>query len=394
LKLNIRGDRAMVYLDNAATSYPKPEEVYTAVDECMRKYCANPGRGGHSMSLTSARAVLDVRETLCDFFNIPNPLRLCFTKNATEALNIAIKSSLSQNDHVITTSMEHNSVIRPLKELEKSRKIELTILGGDNKYGSLNPNHFEEAIKENTKLIVCTLSSNVNGVIMPVKEIGKIARRGNIIFLVDGSQGAGSVNIDVIDMNIDMLAFPGHKGLLGPQGTGGLYIKEDISVKPLIEGGTGSHSSKLTQPCTLPDSLESGTINTPGIIGLGAGVKYIKKIGIENIRSHKYSLVKALMEGVRECKGIEIYNIDDYEKNSGIVALNIGDINSNQISYELDNDYFIATRAGLHCSPLAHKKLGTMERGIVRLSVGAFNTIEEIEYTIKALKNISKYYCS
>lgn len=379
----------MIYLDNAATSYPKPEEVYTAIDKCLREYCANPGRGGHKMSLASARAVMEVREEISEFFNIENPLRICFTKNATEALNIAIKSFISTGDHVVTTCMEHNSVIRPLKELEKDKGIELTILEGSDSHGVLTAEDFRKAIKDNTKLFISTLSSNVNGVIMPIKEIGDVAKENNIIFLLDASQGAGTIKIDVKEMNIDLLAFPGHKGLLGPQGTGGLYVREGLIAKPLMEGGTGSNSFKLIQPEGMPDNLESGTLNTPGIIGLGAGLKFIKKVGIDYIRSHKKSLVKNLIEGVKNIKGVKLYSSDDIENNSGIVAINIGNINSNQVSYELDTIYNIATRGGLHCSPLAHKRLGTLNQGIVRLSVSLFNTEEEIKYTLNALKRIA-----
>ncbi|HHW32395.1 MAG TPA: aminotransferase class V-fold PLP-dependent enzyme [Clostridiaceae bacterium] len=380
----------MVYLDNAATSFPKPEEVYTAIDKCLREFCANPGRGGHRMALASARAVMEAREEISQFFNIDDPLRICFTKNATEALNIAIKSFLSAGDHVITTCMEHNSVIRPLKGLEKDKGIELTILEEDDPYGLISPEAFRKAIKENTKLIISTLSSNVNGIIMPVKEIGRIAREHNIVFLLDASQGAGTIGIDVKEMNIDLLAFPGHKGLLGPQGTGGLYVRQGLSVKTLLEGGTGSSSIKLIQPQDMPDYLESGTLNTPGIIGLGAGIRFIRRLGIDYIRSHKNNLVKNLVNGIKDIKGIKLYSSDDYENNSGIVALNIGNVNSNQVSYELDKNFDIATRGGLHCSPLAHKKLATLEQGIVRLSVGVFNTVEEIKYTINALKRISE----
>ncbi|MCX8130014.1 MAG: aminotransferase class V-fold PLP-dependent enzyme [Clostridia bacterium] len=379
----------MIYLDNAATSYPKPNRVYEEIDRCMREYCANPGRGGHAMSIASGKAVLEAREVICKFFSIKNPMQLCFTKNATESLNIAIKSCLRENIHVITTSMEHNSVIRPLKTLEKENGAEITIVKGD-EYGEIDPDEVKKNIRKNTKLIALTLSSNVNGIVMPVKEIGKIARENEIIFLVDASQGAGVFNIDVEDMNIDMLAFPGHKGLLGPQGTGGLYAREGLDLKPIMQGGTGSNSENIFQPEIMPDLLESGTLNTPGIVGLGYGVDFISSFGLDNLKKYKYMLVNRFFEGLRDIRRIRIYSKNDMEKNSGIVAVNFDDIDSSEISYALDKVYGIATRPGLHCAPLAHQTLGTVNSGIVRFSVGCFNTIEEIDITLEALREISQ----
>ncbi|MCX7923445.1 MAG: aminotransferase class V-fold PLP-dependent enzyme [Clostridia bacterium] len=377
----------MIYLDNAATSYPKPEKVYSEINRCMREYCANPGRGGHSMSIASGSAVLEVREIIGAFFNFANPMQLCFTKNATEALNVAIKGLLESGDHVITTSMEHNSVLRPLKTLERDSGIELTILHG-NDYGEIAPEDVKKSIKKNTKLIACTLSSNVNGIVMPVKELGKLARESGIIFLVDASQGAGSIKIDVNEMNIDVLAFPGHKGLLGPQGIGGLYVGDDVKLKPIMQGGTGSSSENLYQPEVMPDILESGTLNTPGIVGLGCGIGFINSFGIDSLKVYKYELIKRLHEGLSEMKQIKLYSKNDIKNNSGIVALNVDGVDSTEVSYVLDKAYGIATRAGLHCAPLAHERLGTLKTGIVRLSVGCFNTLEEIDLTIKAFNEI------
>lgn len=378
----------MIYLDNAATSYPKPEKVYAEMDRCLREYCANPGRGGHSMSIASGRAVLEARERISTFFNISDPLQLCFTKNATESLNIAIKGILKKGDHVITSCMEHNSVMRPLKTLERDLSIEVSITGGD-EFGQIDPQDVKKLIKENTRLIVFTLSSNVNGVIMPVGEIGKIARENGIIFLLDASQGAGSICIDVEAMNIDLMAFPGHKGLLGPQGTGGLYVSKNIHLDTLLEGGTGSHSEHLYQPEMMPDMLESGTLNTPGIVGLGHGIEFIESYGIEKLEKYKFSLVKRLHEGIEELGGVRLYSLCKMENNSGIVAMNFENTDSTEISYVLDRAYGIATRAGLHCSPSAHGILGTMQTGVVRFSVSPFNTQAEIDMTLEALKEIS-----
>jgi len=385
------GKLLMIYLDNAATSYPKPDAVYYEMEICMREYCANPGRGGHQMSIISGKAVLEAREEICNFFNIRDPMRLCFTKNATEALNIAIKGFLKPGDHVITTSMEHNSVIRPLKTMERDAGIELTIVGG-NMFGEIAVEDIERAIKSNTRLIACIMASNVNGTVTPVKEIGSIAAEKGIAFLVDASQGAGHIKIDVDEMNIDMLAFPGHKGLLGPQGTGGLYVRQGLKINPLFQGGTGSSSENLYQPEMMPDVLESGTLNTPGIVGLSCGVKFINSLGLENLAIYKHMLVKRLLDGMKEIRGIKIYSLDDFHRNSGIAAVNFEGIDSAEVSCELDKNYNIATRAGLHCAPLAHKTLGTHSMGAVRFSVGCFNTIDEIDYALEAMRRLSRKY--
>jgi len=378
----------MIYLDNAATSYPKPETVYKEVERCMRDYCANPGRGGHKMSIISGRAVMSAREVVSSFFNIKNPLQLCFMKNATEALNTAIKGYVSEKMHVVTTSMEHNAVARPLNVLKRDGVIELTIVEA-NPYGEIDPEIIRKSIRKNTGLIVCTFSSNVNGTILPVKEIGRIASEHGIAFLVDAAQGAGDAEIDVEKMHIDMMAFPGHKGLLGPQGTGGLYVSERIKLRPLMEGGTGSNSEYIYQPEFMPDKLESGTLNTPGIIGLKNGVEFINNAGKTNLRLYKEYLYKRLYDGTRGIRGIKIYSLGDEKKNSGILALNIEGLDSTQVSEILDKDYDIATRAGLHCAPLAHRTLGTLKTGVVRLSPGPFNTAFQIDRTIEALERIA-----
>ncbi len=378
----------MIYLDNAATSFPKPDKVYQEMLKCMKEYCANSGRGGHELSIRSGRAVMEAREIIANFFNIKNPMRLIFTKNATEALNIAIKGVLKEGDHVITTSMEHNSVIRPLKTLEKDIGVELTIIQG-NEFGEINAEEIKKNIKSNTRMIVCTLSSNVNGIIMPIKEIGGIARKSNIIFLVDASQGAGTLEVDVEYNNIDMLAFPGHKSLLGPQGTGGLYVAEGLEIKSILQGGTGSSSENLFQPEILPDALESGTLNTPGIVGLGQGVGFINSFGLLNIKSYKSLLVKQIYDGLSHINEVIIYSKKESSNNSGIIAFNFKEIESTEVSYVLDKAYGIASRAGLHCSPMAHKTIGTLKGGVVRLSVGCFNTKSEIDMLLNALKEIS-----
>ncbi|HEY9061158.1 MAG TPA: aminotransferase class V-fold PLP-dependent enzyme [Pseudobacteroides sp.] len=378
----------MIYLDNAATSFKKPEAVYEEVMKCMREYGANPGRGGHSLSIRASMEIMKVREKLGWFFNIKDPMRICFTKNATEALNIGISGYLKEGDHVITTSMEHNSVIRPLNTLKRDRKVEFDVIDC-NQFGEIDLDDIKKAIKPNTKLLVSTLSSNVNGIIMPVKEMGSLASESGIYFLLDASQGAGSIRIDVEEMHIDMMAFPGHKGLLGPQGTGGIYIRDGLKLSPIIFGGTGSHSEIVFQPEMLPDNMESGTLNTPGIIGLGAGIGYIEEAGIDNIKARKHELVKTLHEGAEEIGCVKIYSKNDPKSNSGIVAMNFNGIDSTEVSYVLDKVYNIATRAGLHCSLMAHQTLGTVKSGIVRFSPGPFNTLDEIDITLNALREIS-----
>lgn len=381
----------MIYLDNAATSFPKPECVYEGIDKCLREYCANPGRGGHAMSVKAGLAVVDARETICGLFGIHDSMRLCFTKNATEALNLAIKGVVTQGCGVITTAMEHNSVMRPLRTLEKAMGIELTVVNG-NELGEVDPDSIKKEIKSNTVLIICTLSSNVNGVIMPIREIGRVAREAGVYFLLDASQGAGSIEIDVEKDFIDMMAFPGHKGLMGPQGTGCLYVRDGIPIRPLMEGGTGSNSEYQYQPEIMPDLLESGTLNTPGIVGLGQGARYVSEVGVRNIRVYKHSLIELLYDGLKDIKGMTFYSVPDIKRNSGILAVNLAGLDSTELSYILDHEYGIATRAGLHCAPSAHSILGTLTRGIVRLSVGYMNSRDDILETVKAMQEVSVKY--
>ncbi|HOQ06742.1 MAG TPA: aminotransferase class V-fold PLP-dependent enzyme [Clostridiales bacterium] len=378
----------MIYLDNAATSFPKPSCVCREMDRCMREYCANPGRGGHALSLRAGMAVNRARDTVCRLFNIRDPMRLAFTKNATEALNIAIKGLVYPGCHVITTPMEHNAVMRPLRTLERDMGIEISVVKG-NDFGEIDPFDIRREIKKNTVLIVSTLSSNVNGIIMPVAEIGRTAREYGIPFLVDASQGAGSLPVDVEAWRIDMLAFPGHKGLMGPQGTGGLFVREGIRLRTLMEGGTGSNSEYVYQPEIMPDMLESGTLNTPGIVGLGAGADYVLKIGTGTIHEYKSRLTRLLADGLAQIPGVRLYSFADGDRNSGIVAMNLADMDPAKLSFILDKDFGICTRAGLHCSPAAHVMLGTSGRGSVRFSVGCFNTENDVIYAVEAVERIA-----
>ena len=377
----------MIYLDNAATTFPKPDVVYDAVMDCMKNYCANPGRAGHKLSLRAGREIYDTRENLAKLFNIDNPMNIIFTSNATESLNLAIKGLLKTGDHVITTSMEHNSVIRPIMALEKIG-VENTIVDC-NEEGFLDINDLEKAIKPNTKLIVTTHASNVFGTLIDIKEVGLVAKKNNITYLVDASQTAGVYDIDVKNMNIDILATAGHKSLLGPQGVGILYIKEGIDLDTLKEGGTGSQSEYLFQPQMLPDKYESGTHNTPAIAGLNAGVKYILD-NMDNIRRKEEELCEYMLNRLDEIKDIRIYGTKDIKKRVPVISINIGDIDSGEITFTLDSEYDIATRSGLHCSSLAHKTVGTIKQGTVRFSIGYFNTKDDIDRVIDALKKIEK----
>ena len=377
----------MIYLDNAATTFPKPDVVYDAVMDCMKNYCANPGRAGHRLSLRAGREIYDTRENLAKLFNIDNPMNIIFTSNATESLNLAIKGLLKTGDHVITTSMEHNSVIRPIMALEKIG-VENTIVDC-NEEGFLDINDLEKAIKPNTKLIVTTHASNVFGTLIDIKEVGLVAKKNNITYLVDASQTAGVYDIDVKNMNIDILATAGHKSLLGPQGVGILYIKEGIDLDTLKEGGTGSQSEYLFQPQMLPDKYESGTHNTPAIAGLNAGVKYILD-NIDTIRRKEEELCEYMLSRLDEIKDIKIYGTKDIKKRVPVISINIGDIDSVEVTFILDSEYDIATRSGLHCSPLAHKTVGTIKQGPISFSIGYFNTKDDIDMVIDTLKNIEK----
>ncbi|MBC2576670.1 aminotransferase class V-fold PLP-dependent enzyme [Peptostreptococcus canis] len=378
----------MIYLDNAATTFPKPESVYNAMDYCSRNYCANPGRSGHKMAMESARTVEETRDIIARLFNIKNPMEVVYTFNATDSLNLAIKGFLNSGDHVITTTMEHNSVLRPIMELEKNG-VEHTFVQA-NSEGKINPSDIENSIRENTKLIVTTHASNVTGTLVDIDSIGKIAKKHNVKYLVDASQSAGVYSIDVQKNNIDMLAMPGHKGLLGPQGTGILYVTDIIRLKSQREGGTGSKSEEITQPDLYPDKYESGTHNTPGIAGLGAGIKFILNTGIDNIRKHEEELTQYMIDRLSEIPKLKLYGPKSSKERSAVILINIDDLDSGEVTFRLDSEFDIATRSGIHCAPLAHKTIGTINQGGVRFSLGYFNTKDDIDKAIEALKIIAK----
>ncbi len=378
-----------VYLDNAATSYPKPPEVISNINRYFTDIGTSPGRGGYRMGLEAGRELLKGREAVANFFNCPDPANIIFTMNITYAINFVLKGVLKKGDHVISSSMEHNSVARPLESLKKSGVINYTVVKASID-GIIDPDDIRKSITPQTRMIVLNHASNVFGTIQPAKEIGKIAREHGLLFLLDTAQTAGSIPIDMDKLNINFLAFTGHKGLFGPPGIGGLCINNDSIdlIEPHILGGTGSQSHLLQQPSSLPDKLESGTPNTPGIMGLTAGIDFINNIGIEQIKKHEQNLLRIFVEGMAELKEVELYCIKDLSNMTPCVSLNVKGLDGGQLSFLLDQSYGIMTRSGLHCAPWAHKTIGTFPQGTVRFSFGWFNTIEEIEYTINAIKEI------
>ena len=380
----------IIYFDNAATSWPKPPEIIAAMQNYMQNIGGSPGRSGHRLSIEAARIVFDTRDKLAQLFNIPDALRIVLTKNATESLNIAIFGFLKPGDHAITSSMEHNSVMRPLRALE-AKGVEITVIPC-NQEGLIDPAQIAAAIQKNTKAIFITHASNVTGTVLPVSEIGRIARDYGLTLCVDAAQTAGSYPIDVLDMNIDLLAFTGHKSLLGPSGTGGLYIREGVekNIEPLCVGGTGSRSEMETQPDFMPDRYEAGTPNTAGIAGLQVGVEYVLSKGIGEIKSKEENLTKMFIEGIKNLPGIILYGQTSVERRIPVVSFNIARMDPAAVALELDERFKIMSRSGLQCAPAAHKTIGTFPAGTVRFSFSYFNTREQIIQSIEALEQISK----
>lgn len=376
----------MIYLDNAATSWPKPQVVYDAVNDCLTTAGANPGRGGHAMARKAGRIIADAREEAAALFGIRESTQVIFTHNATAAINMALFGLVKPGWRMVTTAIEHNAVARPLRKLETMGAV-LTVIGCD-RQGRLNMTEFQAALQNGADLVVVGHASNVTGAIMPLGEIGRLARQAGAIFAVDAAQTAGVEVIDVEDMNIDLLAFPGHKSLFGLQGTGGLYIRPGLAVEPRCFGGTGSMSESDWQPDFLPDMLESGTPNTPGLAGLGAGIAYIRKIGLDTIRTREKQMTEALVEGLAEIPGVTIYGPGRTEERTAVICFTAGDADCGMVAHLLDRDYGIACRSGLHCAPWAHRVLGTLQTGAVRLSPGYFTTMAEVETTIGAIAGI------
>lgn len=377
----------MIYLDNAATTMHKPKEVIDAV-VCAMSSMGNAGRGANEASLSASRIIYDTREKLCRFFHGENPRQIVFTNNSTESLNIAIKGLLNPGDHVITTMLEHNSVLRPLYEM-KEKGVELTIIESD-KNGRFRLEDMEAAIRPNTKMIVCTNGSNLTGNYVPLKPVGELAKKHDILFVVDASQTAGVFPIDVQDMMIDVLCFTGHKGLLGPQGTGGMYVKEGIKIRPLKTGGSGVQTYSKTHPAEMPTALEAGTLNGHGIAGLHAAMSYLEETGVDYIRAREQELMWRFYEGVKDIPEITIYGDFSTKERCAIVTLNIGEYDSSEVSDALLTEYSISTRPGGHCAPLMHEALGTVEQGAVRFSFSHYNTEEEVDTAIEAVRELAK----
>jgi cysteine desulfurase family protein len=379
----------MIYLDYAATSWPKPKEVFQAMSDYLEFAGGNPGRSGHRLSISAARVIYDTREAIAELFHVPDPMRIVFTHNVTHALNLALYGFLSLGDHVVTTSMEHNSVMRPLRALEKDG-VKLTVVGcgGD---GCLDLEAMRQAISPRTRLVVMTHASNVIGTLMPVKEVADLAHGVGALLLVDAAQTAGVIPIDLPALGIDLLAFTGHKGLHGPTGTGGLVLGERVNIselKPLVRGGTGSKSEFEEQPDMLPDKYESGTANGVGLAGLGAGVHWVLSQGIEGISEHEAQLKDELVSGLMNISGIRVYGPTDHSQMTAVISCRVQGKRVSDIGLALDEDYGILCRVGLHCAPSAHRTIGTFPEGTIRLALGPSTSQDDIRAVVTAFGKI------
>ncbi len=379
-----------IFLDNGATSYPKPEEVYTFMDQFYRKFGVNPGRSGYDLCLETGELVEETRKMLTELFNGKDPNRLCFAYNSTDALNLIINGILKKGDHAITTTIEHNSVLRPLYHLYKFNGVDVDYIPFDSQ-GFVDPDDFPKKFKKNTRLVIVNHASNVIGTIQPIKEIGKYCRERGIPFAIDASQSVGKIPVDLEEMNVDVVAFTGHKSLLGPTGIGGLYVREGIEIRHTRAGGTGVRSAVRTHLYEYPYRLEYGTLNTLGVAGLHAGLKWIQKKGMENIHEQEMKLTKMLRDGLKDMGGVILYCQDDLQDHIGIFLFNIDGFEALNTGTMLDVDYNIACRTGLHCAPLVHEQLGTDKiHGAVRFGIGPFNTEKHIKTAIEAVKEIAQ----
>ena len=376
-----------IYLDNAATTFPKPETVYSAMDRVLRETGVSPNRGGYRQSLDASRILFETRESLAELFNVPDSSRFIITHSATESLNLAVKGLLIPGDHVVTTTMEHNSLARPLHEVSNNG-VNLTWVSGDEN-GYVSIESILKAVTPHTRLVAMTHCSNVTGALNPAAELGSILKERGVIFLLDASQSAGSVPIDIPAMNVDLFAAPGHKGIYGPQGTGFLYIADDIQLKPLMVGGTGGGSTELTPPDDLPERFESGTHNIAGIAGLRAAADFIASRGIANIQRHEMLLVSQLIEGLSSINGVNVINMNLAKPRGAVVSFTCHGVDPSTVGFILDKDFDIAVRVGLHCAPLAHRTIGTFPEGTVRVSPGIFNTREDIDSFLAAIDEIA-----
>lgn len=381
----------MIYFDQAASSFPKPAEVGDAMVHALNNIGANPGRGSHLLAREAATVIQETRETAARIFGCSNPRKAVFFQNATIALNQAIKGlSWERGDHVIATSFEHNSIRRPLEYLKRTQGVTVTYMEWKEDAQTLLK-EMEDAVNSKTKLIAITHASNVTGSLIPIDGITRLAKENNLRMLVDASQTAGHIPINMMDQNIDMLVFPGHKGLLGPQGTGMLLVEGDINLQPIHHGGTGSFSETAEQPTHWPEVLESGTLNTPGIAGLNAALSVFETRKTENV-PRETILARELLKGISQINGVTCYGPSEQNLQIPIVAFNIRNVASQEIAIVLDSHYEIAIRAGLHCSPLAHESLKTIEQGVVRASLSIYNTREEVNAFLEAIEEIASAY--
>jgi len=382
----------LIYLDNGATSYPKPDEVYTFMDSFYRSFGVNPGRSGYDLCMESGALVDTTRKMLADFFNGSDPNRLCFSYNSTDALNLIIFGMLKQGDHAITTTLEHNSVLRPLYHQNKFNGVEVDHIPFD-KNGFVNPDDIKRKIKANTRLVIINHASNVIGTVQPLEAIGPICREYGVPFAIDASQSAGKVPIDIEQSQIDIVAFTGHKSLLGPTGIGGLYVREGIDIRHTRAGGTGVRSADRLHLDEYPYRLEYGTGNIVGIAGMHAGLKWIEERGVDQIHNHEMRLTRMLRDGLSELAGVSLYCQDDLADHISVISFNIDGMEALNTGTLLDGEYNIACRTGLHCAPLVHEQLGTAQiGGSVRMGIGPFNTEDQIKTAIEAIGEIVEFH--
>lgn len=377
----------MIYLDNAASSHPKPEAVYQAVDRALR-LGANPGRSGHRAALEAARVVLDARSSVAELLGAPDPARIAFCLNGTHALNQALKGiGLRAGDHVVSTVMEHNSVLRPLASLERAG-VGVTLVGADAE-GRVRPEDLEAAVRPETRLVALCHASNVSGTLQDAEAIGALCRRKGLLFLLDAAQTVGAVPLDVAVLGVHLLAAPGHKGLLGPQGTGILYVDPEVDLIPLQEGGTGTRSEERGMPDEMPEALEGGTLNTPGLAGLAAGAHYLLERGVASVRREEEAILAGLLPELRRVPGLVLYGPDAPRERVAAVSFNLEGRDGAHLGFALDEVYDIAVRVGLHCAPEAHRALGSFPAGSVRASFGPFNTAADAEALVRALRELA-----
>jgi len=382
----------LIYLDNGATSFPKPEEVYEFMDSFHRANGVSPGRSGCDLSIETGNVIEETRKALTEYFNGDDPNRLIFSLNSTEGLNLAISGLVSAGDHVITTTVEHNAVLRPLHHQEVYKNVEVDYVPFDEN-GFVNPDDFIPLFKENTRVVIVNHASNVIGTVQPIREIGKLCQERGVIFIVDASQTAGKVPVDMVEQYIDVVAFTGHKSLLGPTGVGGLYVREGVDIRHTRAGGTGVKSAILHHLEEYPYRLEYGTPNLVGIAGLLAGLKWLKCRGVEEIHRQEMNLTQLFVDGLKDIKNITTYCQDDLTDHIGVVSFNVNGFEATNVGTILDGDYNIACRTGLQCAPFVHKQLGTDKlHGTVRMGFGPFNTEEHIQTAVTAVREIAETY--